>query len=143
MTTDDRIPIRFSRRFDAPPSRVFDAWLDPETARKFLFATPEGEMARVAIDARAGGGYSIVERRDGEDVEHRGEYLEIDRPRRLVLTLQVPKYSDEINRITVEVAPLDDGGSELTLVHEAKPEWADQVGEGWGMIFDGLERVVG
>lgn len=142
MTTDARVEFRMTRRFDASPERVFDAWLDPDKAGRFLFATPEGEMVRVEIDARVGGRYSIVDRRDGEDVEHTGEYLEIDRPRRLVFTLQVPLYSEEADRVTIEVAPAE-GGSELTLIHEVSPEWADQVEGGWTLILDGLGRVVG
>ncbi len=142
MTDESRVQFRLTRRFDAPPERVFDAWLDPATAGEFLFATEEGEMVRVEIDLRAGGRYSIVERREGEDVEHIGEYLEIDRPRRLAFTLQVPKYSEEIDRVTLEIVPAG-GGSELTLVQEVSPEWADQVEEGWTTILDGLARVLG
>lgn len=142
MTTETPIEIRVTRRFSASPERVFDAWLDPATARRFLFATETGEMVRVEIDAREGGRYSIVERRDGEDVEHTGEYLEIDRPRRLVFTLQVPLYSEEVDRVTLELAPAD-GGCELTLLAEVSPEWADQTEEGWSMILDTLERVLG
>ena len=39
MSAAKPIVIHVTRRFDAAPERVFDAWLDPETARKFLFAT--------------------------------------------------------------------------------------------------------
>ncbi len=142
MTTQAPVKkVRVTRRFAASPERVFDAWLDPEKAGRFLYATATGEMVRVDIDARVGGRYSIVDRRDGEDVEHTGEYLEIDRPRRLVFTLQVPRYSEEVDRVTVEIEPAD-GGSELTLIHETSPEWAEQSGEGWRMILDGLAEVL-
>jgi len=142
MTTESRVQFRITRRLSASPERVFDAWLEPQKAGKFLFATQDGEMVRVEIDARVGGRYSIVDRRDGEDVEHIGEYLEIDRPRRLVFTLQVPKYSQVVDRVTVEIAPAD-GGCDLTLTHEVTPEWADQVEEGWTAILDGLEGLLG
>lgn len=142
MTTESRVRFRLTRRFSASPERVFDAWLDPEKAGRFLFATEDGEMVRVEIGPRVGGRYSIVDRRDGEDVEHTGGYLEIDRPRRLVFTLQVPKYSRTVDRVTVEISPAG-SGSELTLTHMVTPEWADQVEEGWTAILDGLTRLLG
>ncbi len=141
MTAETPVQVRVARRFTASPERVFDAWLDPEKAGKFLYATEEGEMVRVEIDARVGGRYSIVERRDGQDVEHTGEYLEIDRPRRLVFTLQVPFYSQEIDRVTVEIEPAD-GGCELTLTTATSPEWAKQTGEGWKMILGSLAGLL-
>lgn len=59
----DRLILTVTREFTALASRVFDAWLDPADARRFLFATPEGEMQQIEIDARVGGKALIVERR--------------------------------------------------------------------------------
>jgi uncharacterized protein YndB with AHSA1/START domain len=129
--------IAVKHRFDATPERVFDAWLDPAKARKFLYATPSGEMVRCEIDARVGGTYEIVERRDGEDVAHTGEYLEIDRPHRLVFTLSVLQYSPDVDRVTIVIVPAG-AGCELTLTHELAPEWAAQTEKGWTDIFNTL-----
>jgi uncharacterized protein YndB with AHSA1/START domain len=136
-TTETRV-LRVSRSFDASPDRVFDAWLDPATASKWLFATPTGKMVRLEIDARPGGNFVIVERRDGEDVEHRGEYVELDRPSRLVFTFAVPKYSPLMTR--VELGPVPAGsGCELTLTHEGVlEEWTSSTEEGWRGILEGL-----
>jgi uncharacterized protein YndB with AHSA1/START domain len=95
MNDANSVKLSVTRQFSATAERVFDAFLDPAKAGKFMFATASGTMVRVAIDARVGGSYAFVDRRDGEDVEHVGEYLEIQRPRRLVFTLQVPRYSQE------------------------------------------------
>jgi len=139
MTGNANVTLRVTHRFKAAPERVFDAWLDPKTASKWLFATPTGVMTRVEIDARVGGKFTIV-RRDGEEIEHVGEYLEIDRPRRLVFTFGVPKFSIEMTRVTVEIAP-SGAGAALTLVHEGVlPEWEAPTKQGWGMILEGLER---
>jgi len=128
--------VQVTRRFSATAERVFDAWLDPNTAGKWLFATPTGRMSKVEIDARVGGSYLIVENRDGADVEHIGKYLEIDRPRRLVFTLKVPKYSQEITTVTIEIRALD-SGCELTLTHEGVlPDYVASTTSGWKMILD-------
>jgi uncharacterized protein YndB with AHSA1/START domain len=57
---------------------VFDAWVDPNTAAQWLIAAPGGTMVRVEIDAHAGSSFRFVDRREGEDIEQVGEYLEID-----------------------------------------------------------------
>jgi uncharacterized protein YndB with AHSA1/START domain len=117
---------------------VFDAWLDPNTVGKWLFATPTGKMSKVKIDARVGGAYVIVENREGADVEHIGEYLEIDRPRRLVFTLKVPKYSEESTKVTIEIRALE-SGCELTLTHEGVlPDYIASSTSGWNTILDQL-----
>ena len=84
MSKQQTAQVRVNRRISASPERVFDAWLDPKKAGKFLFATATGQMVRAGIDPRVGGKFVFIDRRDGEDVEHTGEYLDLDRPRRLV-----------------------------------------------------------
>ena len=134
--------VKVTRRYDASAERVFDAFLDPARARQFLFHSPDGEMVRCEIDARVGGRYTITERREDGDVDHVGEYLEIDRPRRLVFTLQVPKYAQEIDTVAIDIVPSGDG-CELTLTHEMSlEEWKEQTAEGWTMILGNLANAL-
>jgi uncharacterized protein YndB with AHSA1/START domain len=138
MTPGKTVTLSVSRRFKASPERVFDAWLDPAKARHFLFATPTGRIVKVEIDARVGGRFLIVDRRDGEDIAHEGEYLDIQRPRRLKFTFGVPRYSKDYSQVTLDIVPIPDG-CELTLTHEGVlEEYADKTPQGWNMIFDGL-----
>lgn len=138
MTTSALRSLRLTRHFDASPERVFDAWLDPATAGRWLFSAPNGEMVKVDIDARVGGHFSFTDRRDGDNVPHVGEYLEIDRPRRLVFTFGVPKYSEAMTRVSIDIVPAG-SGCDLTLLHEdVLPEWADATQEGWGGILGQL-----
>ncbi len=140
MTASKIVTLTLTRRFKASPERVFDAWLDPAKAQRFLFATPTGQVVKAEIDAQVGGRFLIVDRRDGEDVGHEGEYLEIDRPRRLCFSFGVPKYSKDYSRVTLDIVPTADG-CELTLTHEGVlAEYADKTPDGWNAIFDGLSK---
>lgn len=142
MSTEPRVKVRVTRRFSTPPEPVFDAWLDPENARKWMFATPSGQMVRVEIEARIGGSFIFVDRRDGEDIEHTGEYLEIDRPRRLAFTFSVPKFSSESTRVTIDIVP-SETGCDLTLTHEGVlSEYANRTETGWNGILDGLAATL-
>jgi len=130
------------RRFDRAPEEVFDPWLDPAKAGRFLFATPDGEMTKVEIDAIPAGRFLIVERRAGEDVEHVGEYFEIHRPSRLAFTFVVPKYSPVSTRVSIEIEPAKTG-CELRLTHAGVPEGnAAQTESGWNGILDALAKVL-
>jgi uncharacterized protein YndB with AHSA1/START domain len=142
MTAHSRVTVRVTRRFEASPERVFDAWLDPERAGRWLFATASGRMVRVEIDARVGGSFCFVDRRDGEDIEHTGRYLEIDRPRRLVFTFAVPKFSPDGTRLTIEIVPLA-SGCELVLTHEGVlPDYASRTESGWTGILNELASTL-
>jgi uncharacterized protein YndB with AHSA1/START domain len=142
MSTPKTVTVRVTHRFTASPERVFDAWLDPARASKFLFATEAGQMVKVEIDPRVGGAYALVDRRDGEDVAHVGEYLEIDRPRRLVFTFGVPKYSPLMTTVTIDIVPLEDG-CDLTLTNEGVlPEYEQPSISGWTQILEGLAASV-
>ena len=142
MSTGLNVTVRVSHRYTASAERVFDAWLDPEKLGKWLFATPSGEMVRVEVDARVGGQFVVVERRDGEDVEHIGKYLEIDRPRRLVFSFSVPKFSPEETIVTIDIVRMGTG-CELTLTHEnVLPDYASRTQAGWTGILAGLSAAL-
>ena len=64
MNNQSRITVTVSRRFKASPERVFDAWLDPQKARQFLFTEGSQYVVRAEIDACVGGSFLFVARRD-------------------------------------------------------------------------------
>jgi len=137
MTAEAAVVV--THRYAASPERVFDAFLDVDVARRFLFATATGEMLVAEVDPRVGGRYTFTERRPTMgDVEHTGEYLEIDRPRRLVFTFGVPMFSADFTTVTIEIRP-DGDGCVLTLTNDGvPPEHRDGNFDGWTRIIAGL-----
>jgi pimeloyl-ACP methyl ester carboxylesterase len=92
-------------------------------------------MMRVEIDAQVGSSFIFVDRRDGEDVEHSGEYLEIDGTRRLAFTFRVPKYSKESTRVLIDIVSRE-GGRDLPMTHETvPPDYLSRNGAGWTRIL--------
>ena len=128
--------IRVTRRFRASRERVFDAWLDPEIARQWLFATALRPVTRVTLDARVGGSFCFVDRQDGEDVAHMGRYFEIVRPQRLGFTLASESRLRVTTRVMVEIVKLRTG-CELSVTHEdVPPDCTAHVKNRWtGMLY--------
>lgn len=146
--------LRITRRYDASPEELFDAWADPALARQWLFTSPTSEANTTTLDARVGGAWEINDRREGVDYRGIGEYLVVDRPRKLVFTFGMPQFSPEYDRVTIEIAP-DGDGALLTLTHESPPmdvidpaegpwsqEYKDGLKSGWGKMFDQLAIVL-
>ena len=131
--------VTVERRLAAPPEAVFDAWLDPDQAGRWLFRTDGGVLERCEIDARVGGGFRIDERRGDDVAAHFGEYVEIARPSHLAFDFWT-SFSDERTRIAIDVAP-DGEGSRLTLTDTGVwDDWAEKTRQGWAMV---LERLAG
>ena len=137
--------VRVTRLIGAAPERIFDAWLTVGEARTFLFAGPvrSGDAISSELDARVGGRFRIVRQWDGEDVEFWGEYLEIDRPHRLVFSLFVEKYAQRDDRVIVELAPVAHQ-SLLVLTHELSlpdPAERSRIQGGWAAVLDRLAAL--
>lgn len=145
--------VRASHAFNVPPERVFDAWLSRSTASRFLFATRTGNLMHCEIDARVGGGFVVIDRRPHSDgyesvfeVEHRGTFVEIDRPRRLAFDLTVNQFDEHPTRVDIEIQPAG-AGCELTLSHhlgssETAVETEALTRLGWESMLAQLDRLV-
>jgi glutathione S-transferase len=82
---ESALSLEISRRFDAPPERVFDAWLSKEWGE---WLPPRGARCEVIlIEPRIGGRYQVgMTMLDGRTVEISGVYRELVRPEKLVFT---------------------------------------------------------
>ena len=144
------LTVCVSHTYKGSAERVFDAWLTPVQAVRFLFATRTGNILRCEMTPHVGGGFVITDRRpdsDGEEslfeAEHHGRYIEIDRPRRLVFDFSVPPGLP--TRVTIDIAAQEPGTCELTLTHEMDDsdearEYEEFTRRGWTRMLETLER---
>lgn len=140
----DAVEVRVEKRFRHPAARVFDAFIDPARVGDWLFRTPDGVIERADYDPRPGGAFAIFERRGDQVARHWGQFVEIDRPRHIVLDFWVDEASTEKTRITVTFAP-EGEDCRVVLTHDLAPAWAayrDRTVHGWTTILDGLARVL-
>ena len=144
--------LRMTRRFNASAERVFDAWIDPKTVSNWLFTSPGSERHDLKLDARVGGKWQITDRRSGKDYTASGEYLEVERPHRLVFTFAMLQFSPNSDRITVEIAP-EGAGCVMTFTQEGV-DIADELAklprgveggseQGWRVMFAALAAELG
>jgi len=91
-----------------------------------------------------GGKFSFVVKRQGTEIDHLGEYLELDRPRRLVFTWTTRASLPETSKVVIEITPLAEG-CELTLTHELSEAWKDYVDRtatSWRMMLGKLAAAL-
>jgi len=133
--------------FSTSPERVFDAFLDPKMIGQFMFGpgVRDEEIVSLTNDPRVGGSFSYVVRRQGEEIDHTGEYTEIKRPGHLVFTWMIrQEASGDKSRVIIDIAPIIDG-CELTLTHEMPSGWEDFIEQSkmaWGKMLDKLTEIL-
>ena len=81
---DDRT-LRLTRRFDASPERLFDAWTDQKQFAEWF--GPKGVTTVYCdLDPRTGGAWRLLGRNTERSFAVSGRYLEVKRPERLAFT---------------------------------------------------------
>ena len=135
-----------TRTFDAPRDLVFDAWTRPEHFSVW-FGTDAVSvpLESLSMDVREGGTWSaIMVLPDGSTKDWAGEYVEIDRPQRLVLTMTDEPQNPARGTITVVLAETD-GGTELTMTQAGEgmtQEQSEGARVGWGAFLDVMAGLV-
>jgi uncharacterized protein YndB with AHSA1/START domain len=137
-----RVDIRVSQQFSMKPSEVYRAFLNASVARTFLFATETGTMVRAEINARVGGEFTFVDRRDGVDVLHTGHYVALGPGRCISFDFKVPMFSDASATVTMELWPVWQGCEVVLMCEGVLPEWGESTREGWSGMLKRAARVL-
>ena len=130
--------LMMTRRFEATPQRVFEAWLDPVQVAQWM--GPRGFRADVKqLDARTGGAYAItMHMSDGSSVQVSGVYKEISRHTRLVFTWKW-QHDMQDTQVTLTFKPVGNA-TDMTIEHAGftSGEQRDNHNKGWAGCFDKL-----
>jgi uncharacterized protein YndB with AHSA1/START domain len=139
--------IAITRVFDAPRDLVFQAWTEPKHFAAW-FGGPQATvpLETTSMDARPGGGWTVTMLKagpEGADLTFYGEFVEVVRPERLVLTM-ADRPGDARELITVTFTDLG-GKTEMAFRQTggnlSAAEYA-AAKEGWATFFGALADLL-
>ena len=128
--------VSISRTIPAPAEKVFDRWLIPTFVGNWMFGDHLGNEKVVDLqnEVRPGGSYNYTIRRNGKEVLHDGEYLQIDRPKRLSFTWrETAKKNAHKSKVNLSLDALE-GKTKLKLslqIDQTLEHYADEIKQQW------------
>lgn len=141
MAKTKDISLSLVRTIKAPPEKVFAAWTEPKTLKKWMSPTKEMEVAVAETDLRVGGTYRIVMREpDGREHRVGGIYKVIEEFKKIAFTWGWDGSPDAETLVTVELRKKGEA-TELTLTHSkfANDKDRDMHSQGWMGCIGRLE----
>ena len=145
----DVVEVMVEHQFQhATADEVFDAWLNPQDLRSWMShaLTAFGlsaEIVRIEVDPRPGGAFMFSDRRDGEEVQHWGTYLTLERPSVLQFTWFTSEESEREGSsiVRIEFVP-QAAGCSARLTHKMPAtytEYTEQAERGWKTLLASIE----
>ena len=136
--------LQIERTFQAPAEAVFEAFTSEEVLRRWWHAGHDWETTAAEVDLRVGGTVRVVMRDPHKDAEYGGggKYSEVEPPTRLAFTWI---WDDDTRGTLIEVDVAEsDGATTVRFTHSHL--WDEEAvrshEDGWGKVFDNLERTL-
>ncbi len=140
---NETLELTVKRTINAERAELFEAWLTPEALTEFIRPAPNMSVPKAEVDAKVGGNFLIVMRVGDNDLEHRGEYKEINKYDRLVFTW-ISSMTIAGSTVTLDFKDVGDGKTEITLHHVGFPNEESRGNHhgGWESIVETLAAHV-
>jgi uncharacterized protein YndB with AHSA1/START domain len=132
------IPLNLTYHFLTKPETLFDAWIVPEIANQWYFKN-ETNRINLETDTRVGGKLLLREWDKGNIVDHFGNYLEIDRPHKLVFTLEVPQHFKGVSIVSITIIQTE---NESILHFNQDGIDTTSTKQAWEKMFSNLQRLL-
>ena len=135
MPTGDGEVLKFHRRFDAPPQSVFEVLTTASHLERWIVRT--NATTKVTSDPRPGGLFRIVlSWPNGAEIIYSGEYLELDKPKRLFFSLYPGRKCPVEQHTLVEMTLEAEGeGTKLHLEHRLAVDPDEHYAKGWELLW--------
>lgn len=130
------------RTIPASAEALYKAWLDPKAMSTFMCPMDGVAVEDVSVDARVGGGFSLVMAAGDKKLPHHGTYTVLDEYTKLAFTwLSDFSGPDSLVTLTFEQ---DGNETHMTLHHVglSTQESRDNHEGGWARIVELLSKTV-
>lgn len=124
--------INLSRKINASPDEVFEAWLDPTCPGSPWFGVPKAIVNKPAVDALFYSMYQL----EGREIAHYGRFITLDKPNKIQHTWvsQATQGLESIVTLSFEAV---DGKTQVHVNHANVPD--DEEGHrhkhAWGYVL--------
>ena len=116
--------------------------LDMHCGSVRVVAADTDRVSVAETDPRVGGKYKIVMSSDEKDWDHYGEYIEVERPSKLVFTWHTPSIDYNESLVTV-LLEADGDKTRLRLIHERLPDhMVEPHRKGWTELLGNLDGLL-
>jgi len=133
---------RASTKINAPASKVWEALIQPDLIKQYLFGT------EVTTDWKVGSPITYKGIWKGKPYEDKGKILQVEPGKLLVSTFWsalsgLPDIPENYNTIRYELSA-EDGGTRLSIIQDnnATQQDADHSAQNWQMVLDSLKKLL-
>ncbi|HEY2511447.1 MAG TPA: SRPBCC domain-containing protein [Polyangiaceae bacterium] len=135
--------LTYVRRIRATLAKVWNAFVDPRELLHW-WGPDAGPALSAETDVRVGGAFRISFRTmDGELHETRGEYLDLDPPKRLLMSWWLSDTPGVRSRVSISIVAVHEG-VEVTVKHDGFSDEGLRVTheQGWVTAIDKMAAHV-